>query len=290
MSINTIKYYEYKLFEPGDLGRVYKRIFDLFQINPEKAKIWLTHSLDDANTYQNELSIFELDSLVDINVRPRLLSLHEFNTVKGNVEILLRRYNDYLFFDITVDTKDYLEECYLIISEELKLKEVDKSIVDKNKISYTEELKSIKGRIDILEDMVLHKERILTCFISYRFNENDKKIAFELSRFLDLIGIDVKSGVGYEPRRISDKVMSKLNDNIDFIIYIVSDSGESMWTRDEIALSFGQDKYVIPLIEGNQKFQSGIFGDLEYINFEKGHVSDTFIGLLEAIQYIKSKR
>jgi hypothetical protein len=47
---------------------------------------------------------------------------------------------------------------------------------------------------------------------------------------------------------------------------------------------------VIPLVAGGSNFSAGIFGDLEVIYFDPGHVEQTFIGILEALRYIKLHR
>lgn len=105
-----------------------------------------------------------------------------------------------------------------------------------------------------------------------------------------MLDIDVITGEAYEPRKLGDKVLSKLQGSLDMIILLVASDGESMWTRDEINTALQQDIYFIPIVEQGAHFSPGLFGDVEWIPFEKGHVGDAFIKIQEAIQYIRRKK
>ena len=106
-------------------------------------------------------------------------------------------------------------------------------------------------------------------------------------RFLSLVGVEVTTGAGYEPQSVSDKVLSILGKPLDFVIYLqIAKEGESTWTRDEMAVSLGKGYRIVPLVERGSTLEKGILGDWEYIPFSTGHISDTFIPILEAIKYI----
>jgi len=86
----------------------------------------------------------------------------------------------------------------------------------------------------------------------------------KIQQFLALLDVKVASGASYEPRRVSDKVLSKLSESLDFIVVLISGTGESMWTRDEIASVIGRGVAVIPIVEEGANFAPGLFGDLEH--------------------------
>ena len=133
-------------------------------------------------------------------------------------------------------------------------------------------------------------DRILRCFISYRFADPVvKQIIDELTQFLSLIGVEATSGAGYEPRSIQDKVAERIRKNSDFTILLIDKNGESFWTRDEIGMAKSIGSSIIPVVENGADFFKGIYGDLEYIPFESGHIGDTFVKILQAIEYIKIK-
>ena len=111
-----------------------------------------------------------------------------------------------------------------------------------------------------------------------------------MGRFLGLLNVEVDTGATYEPRGISEKVKTKLNQPLDFIVLIVSANGESMWTRDEISYAHGRGIKVIPLVEDGANFSPGLFSDLEYIPYARGHIADAFIKLLEAIRFVESDK
>lgn len=157
---------------------------------------------------------------------------------------------------------------------------------DKNKV--TQISKQIKKPEEI-EQIFSDRDGKLQCFISYRFNPKSKALVLELTRFLQLLNVNVITGAGYEPRKISEKVLSCL-DNIDFAIYLVTDDGESMWIRDELGVSIGKGCTIIPLVENNVRMENGILGDWEYVTFETNHIGDTFISLIEAINFIRKQK
>ena len=129
----------------------------------------------------------------------------------------------------------------------------------------------------------------LRCFLSYRFADESRQYSNEVRQFLELNGIEVVSGDRFEPRSISEKISGILASDLDFGILIVTKEGESMWTRDEVNQLWSEEKFVIVLVEEGASFKPGLQGDIEWIQFLEGHVSDTFIKILEGISYIREK-
>jgi hypothetical protein len=102
------------------------------------------------------------------------------------------------------------------------------------------------------------------------------------------VHIEWVTGEQFEPRRIEDKVKAKLRADIDFVIAVISNAGESKWIRDELADANARDLWVVLLLEEGVTFDKGIFGTLEYIPYELA-IDQTFSALLEGINYIKAE-
>jgi hypothetical protein len=68
------------------------------------------------------------------------------------------------------------------------------------------------------------------------------------------LGIEVITGDTYEPRSISQKVMDRLEDELDFI----GGDGESPWTPDEIATAKHRKIPLVPIVQDGVRFDSGI--------------------------------
>ena len=149
-------------------------------------------------------------------------------------------------------------------------------------------ISSIERRLDTLQE--LQEEDRLRCFLSFRFNEQDTAAAAQVERFLELQGADVVTGRSYEPRRVEDKVKSRLSQSLDFVVYLLTASGDSAWVRDEIAEARAVGIPVIPLVEQGMEFEAGLFGNIEHIPFGKGHVGDVWISLSEAIGFIRANK
>jgi hypothetical protein len=148
----------------------------------------------------------------------------------------------------------------------------------------------IEQRLKMLENKIKLPENKLSCFLSYRFNKRSKAIALELTRFLELLGVNVISGAGYEPRRVNEKVTARLNQPLDFLIYLITEDGESTWTRDELAYALGKGYALIIVVESGIKIDQGLMGNWEYLEYDADHISDAFVGILEALRYIKREK
>jgi CheY-like chemotaxis protein len=133
----------------------------------------------------------------------------------------------------------------------------------------------------------LAKDHILRCFLSFRFSEPSISYAMKVKAFLEAQAIHVQTGQTYEPRGISSKMQDLLSMDFDFSILVVAEEGESFWTRDEVSQIRSFGKPVIPLVVAGSSFTSGIFGDLEWIEFPSGQISEVFIKLQQGIRYIR---
>lgn len=138
--------------------------------------------------------------------------------------------------------------------------------------------------------MVSSNARRLRCFLSFRFNDASEFVALRVQQFLTLLDVEVLTGANYEPRQVSEKVLSKLRQPLDLIVLLITRDGESMWTRDEIGTAIHKGVALVPLIEKGAKLEPGLFADIEYVEFEAGHIGDAFLKLLQAVRFVREQK
>lgn len=133
---------------------------------------------------------------------------------------------------------------------------------------------------------ILRPERVArekTIFLAHSFNQTGKSYAYEIIKFLSLINFEVSTGEGFSPERISRKVRKRLKSQ-EVVIAIISENEDMTWLLQEAAGAAFIDKPLMLLIEEGIEFKPGILGDLEYVEFPKDHVSETFVSILEGFQ------
>lgn len=141
-----------------------------------------------------------------------------------------------------------------------------------------------------LNNLLPLKKEVKQVFLSLRFDDHSKAIAFELEKFFNLLEIEMITGLGVEPRSISEKVVDRFNLQIDLFVILVTKTGTSDWINQEIGLA--KEKKISSLIiksSENKDFQSGLLSDNEYIIYNNS-ISEAFIGILEAIKYLKNTK
>lgn len=131
-------------------------------------------------------------------------------------------------------------------------------------------------------------EKQFRCFLSFRFDEHSKSLALDVKAFLELV--DVVSGLGYEPRSVSEKVLDRLSGQIDLFIVIFAKGGESTWLHQEIGVAKGRNIPVLVMKEEGTSFSEGLLSDLEYASFPVGVISEAFISLLQALRYLRIQK
>jgi hypothetical protein len=275
--------FQLKKFKYGELKHVFNLIFEEYNIEIDK-QVFSCRSVIDDITYHNDIYLQDLNEITELNDRFRSLSI-DFKREKNRTGI--RIFASYFAIHVSIETGtiEEMNKLIYLFKNELNLEEY---IKDETKtIEYR--LDRIEEKIDFFENIFQEKKRKLRCFVSLRFDEESKKYFYILKEFLNLIDIEVESGLDYEPRRISDKVISKLESNIDFVIYLII-GDESYWTRDEIVVGTQMGYILIPLFIKGVKFTAGIFADLEYIEFEKDKIETSFIKILQGIRFIKESK
>lgn len=151
-----------------------------------------------------------------------------------------------------------------------------------------ERVSSLERRVDAVQRIQEEALRI-RAFLSFRFGEPDSSLAADVERFLTLSNVEVVTGRSYEPRRVEDKVRSRLV-GVDIVVYLLTSSGDSSWVRDEIAAAGAVGIPVVPLVEDTAQFEQGLFGNVEWIRFSAGHIGDVWIRLTEAVRFVRAEK
>lgn len=130
----------------------------------------------------------------------------------------------------------------------------------------------------------------IKCFFAHRFGEPDAALASEVQRFLTAAGCDVRTGGVYEPRSVSEKVRGLISEDLDLIVVLIGPSGQSGWTRDEMSRASTLGVPVVPLVVNDESYDAGLHGDNEYIPFDRDHLGEGYVKLLQAIEFARKKR
>jgi hypothetical protein len=130
-------------------------------------------------------------------------------------------------------------------------------------------------------------QSIKSAFIAHAFDEEGRRCASEVSHFLELLDIKNESGIGFSPQSVAGKVRERLARN-DMFVAIVTPQEDTTWLIQECIAAKVSKKPVFLLKREDLEFKPGMLGDLEFIPFPSGHVSKTFVHILEGVRAIKS--
>jgi len=122
-----------------------------------------------------------------------------------------------------------------------------------------------------------------TVFIAHSFDDAGRSYAFQLTKFLSLLGFQIATGEGFAPESISAKVKRRLAAQ-EVVVVVMSEKQDLTWLVHETAGAAATAKPVILLIEKGIDFKLGILGDLEYIVFEPRQIAETFTPILEGLR------
>lgn len=270
-----------------DVGTLKQAILGLAKeagIEPSNLRISASYDVSNIGTETRYLSLDDLSTIVSFEGSPRSLSVRFRNlNVLGLSDdlylMLFRQYGDTFNVNYFFDKHSFAEIVPSFVEKTLSLEPPP----PKEEQSKAPEPICTEGA----DHKPVSGDRPLKCFISYRFDKATEPYVMELQKFLSLINVISTSGRPYQPRNINEKVEDILRADIDFCIYLISESGESAWIRDEAVYSRAIGTPVFPLVEECVTLQPGLLGSSEYIKFPKDHISATFIPLLEGINYIR---
>ena len=137
-----------------------------------------------------------------------------------------------------------------------------------------------------LPDPERRKDVHATVFLGRHFDEQAKRAADKVGRFLSLIGFDVVDGEEYNAQPIPEKVRTRIRRQ-DIYIGLVTGQRNHDWITAEAAYALGERKHVVLLVEESSEFRPTITGgDREQIRFPLGVVEVSFIKLLEEFRSV----
>lgn len=284
MAISQTRYYELKELPLGALARAIRGILDHFSIDATDIKFTANYG-HGGTQEERSLTIEDIGAICAFSGNPDGLRFG-FNDESQRWHFFsISEYHGLYFVHASAASAEATAKIFDIAQGILCLKQVPSPPTDED-----ERIDLIEQRLDEIEQRFTVTNDQLTCFLSYRFSDRSKLYALELTRFLELAGVNVVSGVGYEPRRVTDKVRARLNQPLDFLVYLMTPDGESMWTRDELAVALAKGHAVVLLVEAGAKVEQGLLGNWEYLEFQRDHISDSFVGILEALRFIRRER
>lgn len=286
MSYNSERRYKFRKFELGELSNIFRKISEYFGIDQEKNSISAHYLYDNGDTEKKSFKINEVGSIGKITKTPFSLVFGFHIDYKWH-SVQVTRDEASLVFDLEMQNAEDTANIFSILENAFNF-EVYVNEESEEKEKEIPQIETLITKTDAIEQEYLDKEKKLRCFISHRFNPKSKIIVLELTRFLELLGVEVITGIEYEPRSVSEKILARLEDS-DFTIYLITNEGESTWIRDEMSVSIGKGYLIIPLVENGAEFDKGILGDWQFVPYETDHIGDTFISLIEAINYIRKK-
>jgi hypothetical protein len=133
----------------------------------------------------------------------------------------------------------------------------------------------------IIEEGITQRRR--TVFIAHAFDNAGRSYAFQLTKFLSLLGFEVATGDGFAPERVSSKVKRRLSAQ-EIVMVVISQKDDYTWLIQEAAGADFSKKPIILLIQDGVEFTSGILGDLEYIRFPSDRIAEAFTPILEGLR------
>jgi hypothetical protein len=128
-----------------------------------------------------------------------------------------------------------------------------------------------------------------SAFLAHGFDDKGRLYATEVRAFLELIGITVCSGEYYKPGSVSEKVKRQITDS-DLFIAIVTPQDDQTWIVQETTFAESNGKRPIVLIEDSIESKRGLRGDYEDIFFPDGHISESFIKILQGLRELRADR
>lgn len=122
-----------------------------------------------------------------------------------------------------------------------------------------------------------------SAFVAHRFDTEGERMAGVLARFLELLGFDVKTGRGFSPEPVGEKLRKRIESQA--VLFILLTRGEdTTWLTQESLLAHVREKRVVILREAGVEYKAGMLGDLEYITFEGTAIERVFIPILEGLR------
>ncbi len=281
--------YKSQVFDTGVLAQAVAKAVNILGLDASSATVTVAEDLPDGSHARRKARVAELETICD--VAGVTVTFVEGRTADDVFFGFFGNSDSTITLSIQSPTADHIEAVRRTFESELGLEEAPAGDEETDPRCREEQsLEALAGRLSALEGIVHAPSRRLRCFLSYRFTDANELPALRIKQFLTLLDVEVLSGASYEPRQVSEKVLSKLRQPLDFIVLLLTGDGESMWTRDEIGAALHQGIALVPLVEGGMSLEPGLLADVEYVEFQNGHVGDAFLKLLEAVCFIRQHK
>ena len=135
------------------------------------------------------------------------------------------------------------------------------------------------------------EKKTLTVFISHNFDEKNKEIAKKFMDFISKFDIAISVGSETDTISVSEKAKTKIDD-ADIVVAIMTKDEQddrgvwspSKWIIEELAYALAdKNKEIIRLLEKGCDTNGRIFGDKEYISFDRENPAEALIKLAEVL-------
>ena len=305
MQIRKSFYFKPRIFAAGELKRSMESILTSVFSPGNEISVTLIRDLPDGTKKsEHDLTVDALDTICDLIKEPVYIKLffgQKEKYYKKEMEVAL---SDDLDGSISIDveansidlvhafTEAFIKE--LGLERALSPKERVKQTIEKMREEQKEEghktipeqIKELCIRVETLEAQ-LTINRPISCFLSYQFSEPSLEYGRQVKHFLELHGIKVVTGQGYEPKPISEKVRSRLSEGLNMVVVIEVNDRKSPWTRDEMARAQSPGVFLIPLVEEGATLIEVYMVIMNSFHLTKVSISDAFVGLLEGVNYVR---
>jgi hypothetical protein len=293
MNLSRSFRYAHRVLNLGDLACAVRLALERVGLDPDIALFSVTEQLGDGTIAKDQRPLKDIERVCD----PATTPIAYYST--GSPTSLYFALGSYeagtYSLHIEAESAGHTELVRQTFEETLHLtpepeRDPATALGDAVMALVTEYLTPLQKRVEALEEFLRPRSRRLRCFLSYRFNDENDIVALRIQQFLGLLDVEVLSGANYEPRQVSEKVLSKLREPLDFIVLLITGAGESMWTRDEIGTAIHQGIGLVPVVEKGAKFDPGLFADVEYVEYDGGHVGDAFLKILQAVRFVREQQ
>lgn len=155
---------------------------------------------------------------------------------KGKLHVSLSARSNSLVVEARADFSTTLTDALDLLERRLSLEPYTEPKKEPDQDGSSLSLAELNARLQVLEQKFLQQAEF-HCFMSYRFTETNELQALRLEHFVNLLGVRVTTGASYEPRPVTDNILSKLKDPMNFIVVLVTEEGESFSTRDKTGIA-----------------------------------------------------
>lgn len=127
-------------------------------------------------------------------------------------------------------------------------------------------------------------------FVPHNLGEKNKGIVQMFIDFISKFDVEISLGSETDTVSVSEKIKSKIDD-ADMVLAVMTKDEQdgkgiwsaSKWIIDELAYSLGKNKEIIRLIESGCDTNGRIFGDREYIPFDRENSTEALTKLAEVL-------